>query len=86
MLEIHTANSMLKNPSCFTFLTLETYYYKAIKVYKNVESNSVGVKSLSGSCDIQVEDKVESVWKLSVQRKYHLKMAMVMIIFCMLFL
>jgi hypothetical protein len=28
-------------------------YCKAIKVIKNVESNSVGVKSLLGSCDIK---------------------------------
>jgi hypothetical protein len=35
-----------------------TNYCKTINIIKNVESNSVGVKSLSGSCDIQVEDKM----------------------------
>jgi hypothetical protein len=54
MPEVHTANSMPNIPSCSTLVTLEakdvilvTNYCKAIKVIKNVESNSVGVKSLS---------------------------------------
>jgi hypothetical protein len=28
-----------------------------LKIIKNVESNSVGIKSLLGFCDVQVEDK-----------------------------
>jgi hypothetical protein len=32
-------------------------YCTVIKIIKNVESNSIGIKSLSGSCDIQVDDK-----------------------------
>jgi hypothetical protein len=65
MLEVHMANSMPNIPSCSTLVTLETKdvipitnYCKAIKVIKNIESNSVGVKLLSGSCDIQVENKM----------------------------
>jgi hypothetical protein len=64
MLEVHTANSMPNIPSCSILVTLEakdvilaTNYCKAIKVIKNVESNSIRVISLSGSCNIQEEDK-----------------------------
>jgi hypothetical protein len=49
---------MLNIPSCSTQVTLEakdvipvTNYWKAIKVIKNIESNSIEVKSLSGSYD-----------------------------------
>jgi hypothetical protein len=57
--EMHMANSMLNILLCSTLVTLETKdvipvtnYYKVIKVIKNIKSNSVGVKLLSGSCDI----------------------------------
>jgi hypothetical protein len=43
-----------------------TNYCKAIKVIKNIESNSVGVKSLSRSCDVQVEDKTGYKFYISV--------------------
>jgi hypothetical protein len=58
MPEVHTSNSMPNIPSCSTLVTLEakdvipvTNYCKAIKIIKNIEPNSVGVESLSGSCD-----------------------------------
>jgi hypothetical protein len=64
MPEVHTANSMPNIPSCSTLVTLEaidiifiTNYCKAIKVIKNIKSNSIKIKSLSGICDIQVENK-----------------------------
>jgi hypothetical protein len=64
MLKIHTANSQSNIPSDSTLVTLETKdaipetkYCKAIKVIKNLESNSVGIKPLSKSCDIKIEDK-----------------------------
>jgi hypothetical protein len=41
---------------------------KAIEVIKNIESNLVGVKSLSGSCDIQVEDKTGYRFYVSVDK------------------
>jgi hypothetical protein len=60
MPEVHTANSMPNIPLCSTLVILETKdvipitnYCMAIKVIKNIESNSVGVKPLSESCDIQ---------------------------------
>jgi hypothetical protein len=59
----------------FYTLTLEikdvipiTNYCRAMKVIKNVESNSVGVKFLSGSCDIQVEDKTVYRFYISVDK------------------
>jgi hypothetical protein len=65
MTEIRTANSMPNIPSCSTLVTLKTTdvipvtnYCQAIKAIKNTESNSIGIKSLSGSCDIKVKDKL----------------------------
>jgi hypothetical protein len=50
--------------TCSTLVTLEaknvipiTNYCTGIKKIKNAESNSVGIKSLLRSCDVQVEDK-----------------------------
>jgi hypothetical protein len=64
MPELHTTNSKANIPSCFTLVSLKAKniipiinYCKAIKVIRNTESNSVGIRSLSRSCDIQVEDK-----------------------------
>jgi hypothetical protein len=77
MLEVHTDNSIQNIPSCSTLVTLETKdvipitnYCKAIKVIKNVESNSVGVKLLSGSCDIQVEDKTGYRFYISMDKGF----------------
>jgi hypothetical protein len=65
MPEIRTANSMPNIPSCSTLVTLKTTdvipvtnYCQAIKAIKNTKSNSIGIKSLSGSCDIKVKDKL----------------------------
>jgi hypothetical protein len=64
MPEVHMANPMPNIPSYSILITLETKniifitnYCTAIKIIKNVESNSVGIKSLLGFCDVQVEDK-----------------------------
>jgi hypothetical protein len=64
MLEVHTANSIPNIPSRFILVILErknaipvTNYCKAIKVIKNIESNSVKVKLLASSCNIQIKDK-----------------------------
>jgi hypothetical protein len=50
-MEVHTTNSIPNIPSYSTLVTLETKdvipitnYCKAIKVIKNIELNSVGVK------------------------------------------
>jgi hypothetical protein len=63
-------------PSCSTLVTLETKdvipitnFCKAIKVIRNIESNSIGVKSLSESCDIQVEDKTGYKFYISIDKR-----------------
>jgi pyruvate/oxaloacetate carboxyltransferase len=65
MSEIKTANSMLNILSCSTLITLKTTniipvtnYSQAVKAIRNIESDSIGIKSLSGSCDIKVKDKL----------------------------
>jgi hypothetical protein len=76
MPEVRTANSMPNIPSCSTLITLETKdiipitnFCKAIKVIRNIESNSIGIKSLSESCDIQVENKTKYKFYISVNEK-----------------
>jgi hypothetical protein len=34
-----------------------TSYCQAVKAIKNIEANSIDIKSLSGLCDIKVKDK-----------------------------
>jgi hypothetical protein len=76
MPKVHTTNSMPNIPSCSSLVTLKTKnvipitnYCKAIKVIKNIESNSIRVKSLSGSCDMQVEDKTGYRFYISVDEE-----------------
>jgi hypothetical protein len=62
MPEVHTTNSILNIFSYSTLVALETkdvIPVTNIEVIKNIESNSVGVKSSSGSCNIQVENETE---------------------------
>jgi hypothetical protein len=55
MPELRTINSMPNIPSCATIVVLPTNeitpitnYYSTIKSIKNMETQSVGIKSLSG--------------------------------------
>jgi hypothetical protein len=38
-----------------------TKFCMAIKLINNTESNSVEIKSLSGSCDLKIQDKASSI-------------------------
>jgi hypothetical protein len=71
MPEIRTANSMPNIPSCSTLVTLKTtdvipVNCQTVKTIKNTESNSIGIKSISGSCDIKVKDKLEYQLYISI--------------------
>jgi hypothetical protein len=55
---------MTNIPSCATTVILSTNevtpitnYCSAIKNIKNIETQSIGIKSLSGTCDVKVLDK-----------------------------
>jgi hypothetical protein len=68
MPEIRTINNMQNIPSCSTIVTLKasdvipvTKFCMAVKLINNTESNSVEIKSLSGSCDLKIEDKAGSI-------------------------
>jgi hypothetical protein len=65
---INTINLMLNIPSCSTIVTLNakdlhpiTHFCQAMKLIKNLESGSVGIKSLSGFCDVKVQDRANLV-------------------------
>jgi hypothetical protein len=73
MLELRMINSMLNIPSCATIVILPTNemspitnYCSAIKSIKNIETQSIGIKSLSGTCDVKVSDKLEDITILSL--------------------
>jgi hypothetical protein len=75
MPEIRTINGMPNIPSCSTIVSLKasdvipvTNYCMAIKLINNIESNSVGIKSLSGSCDLKIQDKAGSIIIISIER------------------
>jgi hypothetical protein len=64
MLEIRTINGMPNIPSCSTIATLKasdiipvTKFCIAVKLTNNIEFNLVGIKSLSGPCDLKIQDK-----------------------------
>jgi hypothetical protein len=68
MPKIRTINEMPNIPSCSTIVTLKasdvipgTKICMAIKLINNTKSNSVGIKSLSGSCDLKIQDKTGSL-------------------------
>jgi hypothetical protein len=73
MPEIRTINGMQNIPSCSTIVSLKasdvipvTKFCIAIKLINNTESNSVGIKSLSGSCDLKIQDKAGSIIIISI--------------------
>jgi hypothetical protein len=41
----------------------------AVKLINNTESNLVGIKSLSGSCDLKIQDKACSIIIISIDEK-----------------
>jgi hypothetical protein len=43
-----------------------TKFCMAIKLINNTKSNSVGIKSLSGSCDLKIQDKAGSMIIISI--------------------
>jgi hypothetical protein len=47
----------------------------SVKVIRNIESNRIGVKSLSGSCDIQVMDKSGSTFMISTGKGSELNLS-----------
>jgi hypothetical protein len=62
MPELRTINSMPNIPSCSTILVLPTKevtpitnYCSAIKSIKNMENQSIGIKFLSGTCDVKLQ-------------------------------
>jgi hypothetical protein len=61
---IKNHNGMPNIPSCSTIVTLKasnstliTNFCTALKLINNTKFNAVGIKSLSGSCDLKIEDK-----------------------------
>jgi hypothetical protein len=70
---INTANSMTNILSCSTIVSLKaedlhpvTHFCQAVKLIKNLEAGSIGIKSLSGSCDIKIQDKTKLVSYITV--------------------
>jgi hypothetical protein len=73
MLELMRINSMPNIPSCATVVVLPTdevtpitNFCSAIKSIKNIETQSIGIKSLSGTCDVKVSDKLGEITILSL--------------------
>jgi hypothetical protein len=64
---------MANIPSCATVVVLPTNevipitnFCSAIKSIKNMETQSIGIKSLSGTCDVKVSDKLGEITILSL--------------------
>jgi hypothetical protein len=77
MPEIRTINGMPNIPLYSTIVTLKasdvipvTKFCMAIELINNTESNSVGIKSLSGSCDLKIQDKASSIIISIVEGSY----------------
>jgi hypothetical protein len=73
MPEIRTINEMPNIPSYSTIVTLKasdvipvTKFCIAVKLINNIKFNSVGIKSLSGSCDLKIQDKAHSMIIISI--------------------
>jgi hypothetical protein len=71
--EIRTINGMPNISSCSTIVTLKASdvipvikFCMIIKLINNTESNSVGIKSLSGSSDLKIQDKAGSMIIISI--------------------
>jgi hypothetical protein len=76
MPKIRTINGIPNVPSCSTIVTLKasdiipvTKFCMAVKLINNTESNSVGIKSLSGSCDLKIQDKAGSIIIISIYKE-----------------
>jgi hypothetical protein len=71
MLEIKTINGM-PNVQLVILKASDvipvTKFCMAIKLINNTESNSVGIKSLSGSCDLKIQDKAGSIIIISIDK------------------
>jgi hypothetical protein len=68
MPELRTINSMPNIPLCSSVVVLPTKdvtpitnYCLVIKSIKNIKTNSIGIKSLSGTCDVKVSDKLGEI-------------------------
>jgi hypothetical protein len=66
--ELRTINSMPNFPSCSTIVVLQTKevtpitnYCSAIKSIKNIETQSIKIKSLSGTCDVKMSNKLGKI-------------------------
>jgi hypothetical protein len=73
ILELRIINSIPNIPSCATIVFLSTNevtqitnYCSSIKSIKNMETQSIGIKSLSGTCDLRVSDKLGEITILSL--------------------
>jgi hypothetical protein len=73
MPKIKTINGIPNIPSYSTIVTLKaldiipvTNFCITIKLINNTKSNSVGIKSLSGSCDLKIQDKASSIIIISI--------------------
>jgi hypothetical protein len=76
MPEIRTINVMPNIPSCSTIVSLKTSniisvikFCMAIKLINNTESNSMGIKSLSKSCDLKIQNKIDSMIIISIDER-----------------
>jgi hypothetical protein len=68
MLELRTINSMPNIPSCASIVVLPTNevipvtnFCSAIKSIKNMETQSIGIKSPSGTCDVKMLNKLGEI-------------------------
>jgi hypothetical protein len=70
MPELRTINSMFNTPSCATVVVLPTNEVTPVTNYcstiKSMETQSIGIKSLSGTCDVKVSDKLGKITILSL--------------------
>jgi hypothetical protein len=84
MLELRMINSMPNIPSYATIVILPTNevtpitnYCLAIKSIKNMETQSIGIKSLSGTCDMKVSDKLRKITILSLDEEDIIQIALI---------
>jgi hypothetical protein len=68
--------TMLNIPSCSTIITLKasnvipiTKFCMAIKLINDTKSNSIKIKSLSGSCDLKIQNKTNSIIIISIDKR-----------------
>jgi hypothetical protein len=73
MPEIRTINGMPNIPECSTIVSLKvlevipiTNFCMAVKLINNTKSKSMGIKSLSGFCDLKISDKAGYITIISI--------------------